>query len=219
MRHLFRHAYPRRLLALLAALVLAAVTVSCKSDGPKPAFPQVKQGNNLTLVAKDLKEKESVYYKDTDGGYYSVSASDKDHKLVIVLIQVYNRSSRSVKFQVGPNGYILLDKEGKEYKSLDPFGESRRLTPTLPSKETLYQFIWKSFDLPEGYSIEAWCVFNVAKDVFPWQFRWNPVETVFVPFYAPDVTLPENTPSATSAKGATPAAAPPASTPAQTSIP
>lgn len=169
----------------MMVVLLATMLTACGDREPKPELPASKLGNNLTLVVKDVQEKDTVYYRDLDDAFYSVAASGPDTKLALVRVQVYNRSARTIKLQVGPDGYLLLDKDSKEFKSLNPFGDTRRLSPTLPSKEVPYQFIWGPFDLAEGYSIEAWAVFDIPKDVTPWQFRWNPVETVFVPFYAP----------------------------------
>ena len=55
---------------------------------------------------------------------------------------------------------------------------------------------WGPFDLQQGYSIEADALFDIPKDVKPWQFRWNPAETIFVPFHHFNVN-PEETPTAT----------------------
>ena len=190
---------------LVLFLSLSLVLAACKDPGPKMELPSVKQGNNLTLVAKEVIEKDKVYYRDTDNANYSLSAS-KGNKLVLVRMQVYNRSARSIKLQVGQDGYILLDPDGKDYKSLNPFGETRRLEPTLPSKESPIQFIWGPFEMQQGFSIEAYAVFDVAKNIKPWQFRWNPVETVFVPFFPLTTKPPQATQTPVGAE--TPTSAP-----------
>ena len=182
----------KRTSVLAFLLCISLLLGACKDPVPKMQLPSTKQGNNLTLSVKEVTEKDKVYYRDTDNANYSLTASN-GNQFVLVRVQVYNRSARSIKFHVGPDGYVLLDPDGKEYKALNPFGETRRLEPTLPSKESPIQFIWRSFELQQGYSIEAYAAFEVTKGLKPWQFRWNPVETVFVPFFPMTTKPPEAT--------------------------
>ena len=177
-------------LRVVPALFLLAVAVgvlftACsggKSDA-KPQFPAVKQGNNLTLVVKNVQMKDAVYYQDTDFGIYTVTPSAPDHKLAAVLLQVFNGKANEVIMNVGTEGYILLDKPGNEYKSVNPFGPTRRLSPTLPNNSELIKFVWGPFTLQKDFSFEALSLFDVPANIVPNQIRWDTVETIFVPFY------------------------------------
>ncbi len=152
-------------------------------DPGEPTFPAVRQGNNLTLVALDLEYKDAVYYQDTDGSLYSVSKADDDRKLALVFLQVHNRKANVLKMRVTDDSYLLLDHEGNEFSAVNPFGSTRRLQPSPPTNEDLRQFIWGDFEIPKDNAISAWTVFDVPKDMKAKQLRWDPVETVFVPFY------------------------------------
>lgn len=167
---------------LVLVVAFSVVVGACSKKEDKPVFPAVRQGNTLTIAAKDLRIMDAVYYQENDG-LYTVKASDAGKKLAAVRIQVYNGRSELVKMNVDENGYTLLDKASKEYVSVNPFGERRRLEPNLPAGSELWQFIWRDFEIPKGNSIEAWTIFEIPATVQPNQIRWNAVETVFVPFY------------------------------------
>lgn len=182
---------PRFASSLLLKLLSVAVTgilllSACGGDDKEKIYfptPSVRQGNTLTVVVYDLQMKNALYYQDSDGAIYTVKPTDPANKLAAVRVQVYNGKSNLVKMNVNDKGYTLLDKAGKEYEPLNPFGPTRRLEPNLPSTEELRLFIWGEFEIPKGNSIEAWTVFEIPPDVMAYQLRWNAVETVFVPFY------------------------------------
>ena len=174
----------RRGLALLSVAAAVMLTLTaCGGGGEDFEFPAVKRGNNLTLVVNGLEEPEEIYYQDVDFAIYALRPSNPDNKLVALNVQVFNGRSNTVIMNVGDEGYVLLDKKGDEYKSLNPFGEERRLSPAKPANAKFFQFIWGKFEIPKDNSIVAWLVFDVPKDVEPNQLRWNALETVFVPFY------------------------------------
>ena len=166
-------------LAAVAGLVVAA----CSGGEEKPSLPAQRTGNTITLTVTVIMEKDIIYYQDTDFAIYALTPSDSSRKLAAIRVQAFNGKSNTVSMNVDEEGYALLDKDAKEYKSLNPFGESRRLSPNLPSGEELHQFIWGNFEIPKGNGIEAWTVFDIPKDVEPYQLRWRALETIFVPFF------------------------------------
>jgi len=65
---------------------------------------------------------------------------------------------------------------------VNPFVQ-RQLAPNPPQTEPYYSFIWGNFDLPNGFGITAWTVFELPDGVKPTQLRWTAVDTVFVRFF------------------------------------
>lgn len=164
-------------------IVLLLLATGCGGNGEEFQFPAVKRGNNLTLVVNGLENHDEIYYQDMDYAIYALRPSSPDNKLVALEVQVFNGRSNTVIINVQEEGYVLIDKEGNEYKSLNPFGAERRLSPAKPAEEQWFQFIWGKFEIPKDNSIIAWVVFDVPETVEPSQMRWNALETVFVPFY------------------------------------
>jgi len=166
-------------LALTAALALSA----CSGGGgePKTQFPAFQRGNQLFVRVYGLQLVDQVYYQDRDEALYVVRPSKPENKIAVVDAEVANDRSNTVLMDVDEDGYTLLDKDGKEYKSVNPF-KSRELVPSKPRTELYYTFIWGNFELQNGYGIRAAALFEVPKDAKPTQFRWDTVDTVYVRF-------------------------------------
>ena len=174
---------PLRVFSLFALAALVSLVVAACSDGEeKPSLPSQRIGNTLTLTVLEIMERDIIYYQDM-GTIYALTPSDPSRKLAAIRVQAYNGKANVLTLNVDEEGYFLLDKDAKEYKSLNPFGESRRLEPNPPAGWASLQFIWGNFEIPKEHSIEAWTVFEIPKDVEPYQMRWRALETIFVPFF------------------------------------
>ena len=169
------------LFALIA--IVAVVAAACSSGKEEPLLPAVRQGNSLILSVSVIEEPDILYYQDSDFGIYSIEPSAGDRKLIALKVQAFNGRTSTSIMNVDEEGYTLLDKDANAYPSLNPFGERRRLSPSPPNNEELRQFIWGVFEIPLNNAITAWAVFDVPKDVEPYQLRWNALETIFVPFF------------------------------------
>jgi hypothetical protein len=174
----------QRPLPLVFALALAAALAStaCSGGGgePKTQFPAFQRGNQLWVRIHGFQLVDQVYYQQ-DEALYVVRPSKPESKIAVVDAEVANDRSNTVLMDVDEDGYTLLDKDGKEYKSVNPF-KSRELAPSKPRTEPAYTFIWGNFELQNGYGIRAAALFEVPKDAKPAQFRWDTVDTVYVRF-------------------------------------
>ena len=168
-------------LVSMALAALLAVTACGGSGSDEPVFPAVQRGNNISITVWGSEKRDAVYYEE-DGTRYVIRPSAPGRKLAVVSATVRNDRSNTVIMTVDEDGYSLIDKEGKRHPSRNPFID-RELAPNIPQGEGLYSFIWGPFELPNGFGITAWAIFDVPEEIEPAQFRWATVETVFVRFF------------------------------------
>ncbi len=163
--------------------VATLVVTACGSDKPKGILGS-QRGNNMSLVVYEVTLKDAVYYgetKDNVATYYRVKPSSPDMKLAVVSITIRNDKSTQIAMNVDDKSYRLLDKDGKEFLSIDPF-KNRELAPNVPNNEGLYTWVWGPFDIQKEFGVTGWALFEVPKDTKATQFRWDAVETIFVRF-------------------------------------
>jgi hypothetical protein len=171
-------------LSVAALAVIALVGTACGGSGGASTtgkFPAFQRGNQITVTVYDVSFKNAVYYQDTDQTIYVVKPADRSKTLAVVDAQVRNDRSTNLIMNVDERSYTLLDKDGNEYKSVNPFSQ-REIAPNKPQTEPFYYLIWKDFNIPLDYGIRGIAIFEVPKDVVATQFRWEAVDTVFVRF-------------------------------------
>jgi hypothetical protein len=161
------------------ALVLAACSGASDDEGKCPNF---QRGNQLWVCVYDVEFRDAVYYTQ-DKAFYVIRPKQEGNKIAVVDTQVGNDRANTVLMDVDENGYTLLDKDGKEYQSINPFKpESRELAPSLPRTEGPQELIWGKFEIKQGFGIRAKAIFEVPSAAKPSQLRWDTVDTVFVRF-------------------------------------
>jgi hypothetical protein len=158
--------------------------VDCQSNVAGRAFLGTQRGNNMSVTVYGVAIKDAVYYSvaEKEGAtYYKLTPSNPENKLALVQVSVRNDKSTTLVMNVDDKSYRLLDKEGTEFPSVDPF-KNRQLSPNVPNNEPYAIFVWGPFDIQKEFGVTACALFEVPASVKPTQFRWDAVETVFVRF-------------------------------------
>ena len=177
---------PFSLLGLVALVVL--VLAACSSGDGEPKFPVAARGDALTVTVQEVRIRDIVYYQQEEA-IYSLSPSDPSRKLAVLLAHIRNDVANTVVMNVDEDGHTLRDRPimnrpPEEYEPLNPFGETRRLSPDIPANEVLFQpLIWGKFEIPRGNSIQGWLLFDVPASISPYELRWKAVEPIFVSFF------------------------------------
>jgi len=166
----------------LAIVTILIVTACSSSADGEPNFPVSQRGNNLSVTVWASQIRDEIYYQDNDGAIYVVRPSAPDLKLAVIQTTVRNDRSNTVIMDVNEESFTVLDADGSQYDPVNPFVQ-RQLAPNPPQTEPYYNFIWGNFELPNGFGVTAWTIFELPDGVKPTQLRWTAVDTVFVRFF------------------------------------
>ena len=168
------------LVFLLAPLVLLA----CSSGGLLPVGKGAK-GETLRISIEEINRVQEIRYQGNDLNHYLVVPSSKDNELVVMRLIVHNSEATRV--------LMTVDEQAAEVRGFGPDEKYRPLDLTLqneknvkvaegshPSENLFVPFIAGSVELPQGYSVVGWIVFEVPNGTRLREMRWEAGDIVYI---------------------------------------
>jgi hypothetical protein len=161
--------------ALLAALLLATACVERVEQGVWG------WGRILVINAHRPRHVEQVGFQH-EGRHWVIRPSQPNHTLAAVLVTVRNDRSTLVSLMVDGKAAYLEDGRGNRWAPLD-FTAVRQEAPGPVQPEGVYlPFLWGKIDLPQGYQVQGWMLFEVPKGTVITLFGWEQADPIRIRF-------------------------------------
>ena len=139
------------------------------------------KGQSLTIRIEEINRVQEIRFQGLDERHYLVVPSSRDNELVMVRLTVHNREASTVRITVDEDSAELRGPgPNQNYKLLDLSAdnpENIKIVEGSHPAETRYApdpgFIAGTLELPQGYSVVAWTVFEVPKATPIRTLRWD----------------------------------------------
>ena len=165
------------------ALVIISVMVmpSCGDDAPKV---RGVSGRNLEIHAGHPLVVDQAFFESEEGTKIIVpSASNR--QLVVLEVDVVNRTSTVIPLMVDPEAVKIGDRRGKRYEAVNPFEKSKnvRVAPEESLRvKNIAPLLWDDTELPRNYQVGGYIVFDVPKGLLLGTLFWDEIEYIPVDF-------------------------------------
>ena len=166
-----------RNIALLAAL-FAVFAAAC---GDEQFTSVTLAGRGLTMNVANLQEIDGLIYQDTDQQYYSVGPAMEGHSLVAAQVTIWNNRSGRLSLFVDEEAALLGGTNREEARALNPYERRVPLDAPPAALSPHLPFLWGPSDLPQGFNITGWMVFELPDGVEIVRLEWEQVDTLRFP--------------------------------------
>ena len=172
----------RELSGFLALLVVSIVAMP--SCGDETAKVRGSSGRNLEIHAGDPLIVDKAFFESVEGTKVIIpSASNR--QLVVLKVDVVNRTSTVIPLMVDPEAVKLGDRRGKRYEAVNPFEKSKSVSVSPeegPRVKNIAPLLWDDTELPRNYQVGGYIVFDVPKGLLLGTLFWDEIEYIPVDF-------------------------------------
>lgn len=167
--------------ALLSLLLLALVTQGCveRVDQGKWGW-----GRILIINAKQPRLVSQVGFQHEEK-HWAIAPSQPDHTLAAVFVTIRNDKSTWVSLLVDDKAAYLEDRKGNRWAPLDYTKARREVNEPVQPEGAYVPFLWGKLDLPQGYQVQGWMLFEVPKNADLYLFGWEQADPVRIRFKGP----------------------------------
>ncbi len=159
--------------ALLLLLILIAGCFTTQNDFSN-------RGDVLQIVASKVEEVGNVLYYGDSGEVYEITPSVEGNVLALVKARIINQKSTHISLFVDELAANLSIKDAQEAPPIYYLERGVESTKIIPSDYKYGPFIWGQVDIPLGYEITGWMIFEVAKGSTYNSFIWEDADFVRV---------------------------------------
>ncbi len=175
---------------LVPAVVVVGVVVAVvyfTRDDDDEAAPGWVAGKALYLAASDVRMPQKAAYTldESDalcpaigGGHFVLEAGQKDRELVAIYVSLFNSLSSNSILQVDQQAALLVDDTGKSFLPIDPCQAAAEVPEADPEDGQYNPFLWGSIELPQGYQVSGWMLFEVPLDANLVRLRWQETDNI-----------------------------------------
>ncbi|GBD10787.1 hypothetical protein HRbin23_00436 [bacterium HR23] len=170
-----------RIASLALGLLVALVVVGCieRVDQGKWGW-----GRILVLNAKQPRLVSQVGFQH-DGKHWVITPSKPDHTLAAVLVTIRNEKSTLVSLMVDEKAAYLEDPRGNRWMPLDYTQARREVSEPVQPEGAYLPFLWGKLDIPQGYQVQGWMLFEVPQRADIHLFGWEQADPVRIRFKGP----------------------------------
>ena len=158
--------------ALLLLLAVACLSTTDRGDSARGKILQVKVSN--------LQRVPEVAYT-ADGQHYVIRPQTPDSSLVVAKVVVVNDRSAEVSMFVNRDAAFLADRQFKRHWLVDPYTQREPLDQPPQDGGRYLPLLWGVVNVPRGYQIEGWVVFEIPSGFTPYGFHWEQADSIRVP--------------------------------------
>jgi hypothetical protein len=166
----------RVLWILLVALGLLATACQSSPTAGKWFF-----GESLAINMLEMYKVKEVRYSQGEE-HYLVQPKEPGNELVVVHLDVRNRHASRAIFTVDEDAMFLRDADYNEYKPINPLEQRSRVDEAGRLEDRFVPFIWGPLELPKGWGVSGWVVFEVPKGLEFVQLVWDAGDTIYIRF-------------------------------------
>ena len=138
------------------------------------------KGDVLQIVASKVEVVDNVLYYDESGDVYEVNPSGEGNVLALVKARIINQKSTQISLFVDELAAKLSIKEAQGASPIYYLERGVKSSKTIPSDYKYGPFIWGQVDIPLGYEINGWMIFEVTKGSKYHSFIWEDADFVRV---------------------------------------
>lgn len=158
------------------ALVMLAF-VAC-SGGEGLPVGKAFRGDALIISFEEVKRASEIRYYGLDEKHYLVVPSSLDNELVAIRLGVHNDRATRVLIDVTEEtgelrGFAHDEKWGLVDVTPENEENVRVVETSHPNEDLFVPFISGSMELPQGFSVDGWIVFEVPKGIKLKEMRWE----------------------------------------------
>ena len=155
-----------------------ALAMTACSGGEGLPVGKAFRGDTFIVVLEDTRRVQEIRYEGTDQAHYLVVPSSIDKELVAVKLQVHNERATKVLVDVtGETAELRGFGNDERYDLIDPTPLNTQNVQVVsgphPTEDRFVPFITGSAELPQGFSITGWIVFEVPKGIKLREIRWE----------------------------------------------
>lgn len=160
-------------LALCLALLLAVALPACF----RPTKIKWAWGRYLVMGVSDLRTVPYVAYSDGQA-HYVIRPLEEGQELVVALLTIRNEQTARASLQVGERSAYLEDPRGRRYYALDPLTQRQAVPSPLEGEGEFTPFLWGHQEVPQGYQVEGWMVFQVPRGTRIARVVWDETDYI-----------------------------------------
>ena len=154
---------------LSAVLLLMILVAGCFTSNNMFS----NKGDVLQIVASTVEEVEKVLYYDDSGDVYEVTPSNSGNVLALVQARIINQKSTQISLFVDESAANLSIIESPKADPIYYLERGVKSSEVIPSEYKYGPFIWGQVDIPLGYEINGWMMFEVTKGSEYHSFIWE----------------------------------------------
>ncbi len=159
---------------LSLSLVLAAACISNTDRG------EWARGNVLQINVSNVQRVSEVPYS-AGGQHYIILPKDPGASLVVAKVLLRNDKSAQVSLLVDQNAAYLANRQLNRHGIVDPYTQRSELAEPPSDGAKFLPLLWNVVEVPQGFQIEGWVVFEIPEDFEVYQFNWEQADTIRVP--------------------------------------
>ena len=174
----------RRIMLWPFLLLLPLLTLGCSED--LLPIGRARQGDTLIISIEEIKRVLEVRFQGTDEKHYVIAPASTDNELIVIRLNVHNADATTVIMTVDEEAAQLRGfNHDEQYQLLNPDPEAnveniRLADGPHPAEDRYVPFIRGPVDLPKGFSVVGWVVFEVPEGLKLESLRWDAGDTVFI---------------------------------------
>ena len=170
--------------AVVVGVVLVIVYLTRDDDEVAPGWVA---GKALYLAVSDVRMPQKAAYtlEESDsfcpaigGGHFVLEAGQEDREFVAVYVSLFNSFSSTSILQVDQQAARLLDDTGNSFLPIDPCQAASEVPEADPEDGQYNPFLWGSIELPQGFQVSGWMLFEVPPDRNLARLRWEETDNI-----------------------------------------
>jgi hypothetical protein len=158
-------------LALL--LAMASACLSSVDQG------EWRRGNVLQINLSNVQRVPEVAYAE-GGKNYVIRSRTPGGSLVVAKVLLRNDRSAQVSLLVNREAAYLTDRQLNRHGLVDPYTQREALDQPPPAPGKFFPFLWGVVNVPQGYQVEGWLLFEIPEAFKAYEFNWEQADSIRV---------------------------------------
>ena len=175
------------LVPVAVVVVVGVAVVYLTRDDVDEAAPGWVAGKALYLAVSDVRMPQKAAYTlgesdslcpDTERGHFVLEAGQEDQEILAVYVSLFNSLSSLTILRIDQQAARLVDETGKSFLPMDPCQAGVEVPEADPEDGLFNPFLWGSIELPQGFQVSGWMLFEVPPGANPTRLRWEEADNI-----------------------------------------